>query len=124
MLEPQMQYEKPLNYTPTNVIYWEETSKELRREGRFGISLLNKARKFLQNNCIEQTSNTSWICKPIKEYNKKTYEITSTENKFQCTCQGYKKKFKEYSEGDSNILPICSHALATIQFCFIQAKSQ
>lgn len=122
-LHETISYEPPSKYTPTNIIYWESTSKELRMQGRFGIALLNKARKFLVNQCIEQIDFTSWACKPIKDYNKKTYKISSKDENFTCECQGFRKKKKEYDEGDSSILPICSHILALKQFCFIEEKN-
>ena len=115
-LHKTISYEPPSEYTPTNIIYWEPVSKELRMQGRFGIALLNKARKFLKNNCVEQISPTSWICKPVKGYNKREYKISSAGEDFYCECQGFRKKRKEYDEGNSNILPICSHILTIKQF--------
>ncbi len=117
-------YEKPKEYTPTNVIYWEATSKELRMEGRFGKALLNKARKFLQNNCINKLNDTRWICMPIKNYNSTEHFIDLKEKGFVCDCQGFNKKEKDYDEGNSSIKPICSHIVAVKQYCFIKEKSQ
>lgn len=124
MIEPQQSYEEPREYTPTNVIYWEDTSKELRREGRFGTSLLNKSRKFLQNNCIKQISDASWTCDPIKDYNKTSHYIISTTRGLTCDCQGFKKKQKDFDEGNSNIKPICSHIVAVKQYCFLEEKNE
>ena len=123
-LPEKISYEPPSKYTPTNIIYWEPMSKELRMRGRFGIALLNKARNFLQNSCVEQIDPTSWICKPVKGYNKREYKISSAGEDFSCECQGFRKKKKEYDEGNSNIVPICSHILAIKQFCFILSKGQ
>ncbi len=124
-------YEDPEHYTPENIIYWEPTSKELRQAGRFGIALLNKARKFLQNHCIEQLNFSTWICKPIKDYNKTPHYIRSIPNPFPegqeglgCDCQGFKKKKKLLDEGISNEIPICSHIIAVKQYCFIESKNK
>lgn len=123
MFDPIQTYEDPINYTPQNVIYWESTSNELRRSGKYGMAMLNKARKFLINGCIEQRSETEWRCKPIKDYNKTEYFIFSTEKDLACNCQGYKKKSKDYEEGKISEIPICSHTLAVKQFCFIEEKN-
>ena len=127
MIQGQLQetvtYEPPLKYTPENIIYWEPESKELKRAGRFGMALLNKARKFLQNKSIEQIDFSNWLCRPIKDYNKTEHHIISTEKGFTCDCQGFTKKKKDYEEGQSSIIPICSHTLAVKQFCFIQEKN-
>lgn len=123
MIETIQTYDNPLNYTPTNVIYWESTSNELRLAGRFGKALLNKARKFLINNCIEEINGTNWICKPIKDCNKTEYYVISTERGFTCDCQGFKKKQKDYDEGKSSEIPICPHIVAVKQFCFIKEKN-
>jgi hypothetical protein len=123
MHDPQVTYEEPRSYTPTNVIYWEATSKELRMAGKYGIAMLNKARKFLQNNSIRQIDHVSWICKPIKDYNQTEHIIIDTEKGMTCDCQGFKKKKKDYDDGSSSIIPICSHILAVKQFCFIEEKT-
>lgn len=123
-LNQQTTYELPREYTPENVIYWESTSKELRMQGRVGMALLNKARKFLQTSCIDQINNTTWICKSIKGYNKTEYLISSTTEDLACECQGYRKKKKDFDEGESNIKPICSHILAVKQYCFLQEKKK
>jgi len=124
MNEPTQTYEPPKTYTPENIIYWEPTSKELRESGRFGVSLLAKARKFLRNNSVDQIDLTNWIVKPIKNYNKTEHQISSTEKGFTCDCQGFRKKEKLFDEGQSSEVPICSHIIAVKQFCFIQEKSQ
>lgn len=126
MIEGQLTqtYEPPENYTPQNIIYWEPTSNELRRSGRYGMALLDKARKFLKNSCVTQIDISTWLVKPIKDYNKTEHYIVSTEKGLTCDCQGFRKKKKEYDEGQSSIIPICSHVIAVKQFCFIEEKSQ
>ena len=123
MMSPIQTFEDPQHYTPKNIIYWESTSNELRLAGRFGVALLNKARKFLLNNCIDQISDTTWICKPIKDYNKTDHYIISTDRGLTCDCQGYNKKRKDFDEGKSSEIPICSHIVSVKQFCFIKEKN-
>lgn len=120
----QQTYSPPRKYTPTNVIYWENTSNELRRSGKYGISMLNKARKFLQDNSINQIDNTTWVCRPIKDYNKTEHIIIDTKKGMTCDCQGFKKARKDYDEGNSSIIPICSHILTVKQYCFIEEKNK
>lgn len=122
MIPTNQTYEPPINYTPKNIIYWEPISNELRRSGRYGKAMLNKARKFLKNNSVEQIDNTNWIIRPIKDYNKTEHNIVSTEKGFTCDCQGFNKKKKDFDEGQSSIIPICSHILTIKQFCFLESK--
>ena len=126
MIEGQLTqtYEPPRKYTPENIIYWEPTSNELRREGKFGIALLDKARKFLKNNCVTQIDYSTWIIKPIKDYNKTEHYIILTDNGFTCDCQGFRKKQKDFTEGQSSIIPVCSHILTIKQFCYIESKNE
>ncbi len=125
MIEGQLTqtYEPPRRYTPENIIYWEPTSKTLRESGRYGVALLNKARKFLRNNSVDQIDFTTWVVRPIKDYNKTEHYIISTEKRFTCDCQGFRKKEKLFDEGNSNEIPICSHIIAVKQFCFIAEKN-
>ncbi len=120
---PVQTYSPPKEYTPTNVIYWEATSQQLRREGKYGMAMLNKARKFLHNNSVNAIDHTSWICKPIDK-NKTDHFIIDTEKGMTCDCQGFKIKKKDFDEGSSSIIPICSHILAIKQFCFIEEKNE
>lgn len=121
-MDPEQTYEEPREYTPTNVIYWEATSQKLRQAGRYGISLLNKARKFLQNSSVNQITSTTWVCRPIKDYNKTEHYIILTRKGLTCDCQGFKKKKSDYDHGHSSIKPICSHVLAVKQYCFIEGR--
>ena len=127
MLEPNQSYEQPREYTPNNVVYWEPTSKALKVAKEAGDKhakpLLTKAKKFLQKACIEEVSLTTWVCKPLKNYNKTTYFIRSTKLGFNCTCQGFIKKYQEYEKGNSDLKPICSHIVAVKQYCFIKSKN-
>ncbi len=122
----QITYEPPRKYTPKNIIYWESTSNELRisKNPYFARALLNKARKFLKNNRIEQIDHTVWLCHPIYGYNKTTHMIKSTIKDFECDCQGFKKKLRDYEKGVSSIKPICSHIIAIKQFCFIEVHNR
>lgn len=122
----QVSYEPPRIMNTTIVQHHEPTSKNLLEMARDKIAntktLLTKARKFLENNCIKRTpySITTWECYPIKYYNKTIYTIRLTESGWLCTCQGFKKRLKDYSEGHSDIKPICSHILAVKQLNFIK----
>ena len=61
----------------------------------------NKIAKFINAGCIEKVNNDHYICKPLKGYNTRTYDMRRTPNgDFKCNCQGYKKR------GD------CSHVQA------------
>lgn len=64
----------------------------------------HKVNKFLEHNCIEYAGNNTFICKPIPGYNKTTYELTKNDfGGFDCNCQGFQKKLKQFGEGS------CSH---------------
>jgi len=119
-------YGEPQNYTPNNVCYWEETSKALmvaKQQGdRHASPLLTKAKMFILAGCIEQRSETEWICKPKKDYNKASHTIRSTEDGMECSCQGFNVKKKRFEMGETEITPICSHIVAVKQFCFLEAK--
>jgi len=91
-----------------SVIYWSSHYKKLVfEEGDIAIGF--KARKFIENNCIEylkdefNSSKSCYICKPLKNYNKTTYKIFWNKEKkdFECNCQ-YNQTTKR----------ICSHILA------------
>jgi len=102
---PQVEekYEPPKVFTKENVVYWSTHWKKLVVEG--GDSAIGtKAKKFLENDCIEYDKEKKcYLCKPIPEYNKTTYEIKWNKElkEFECNCQ-YNQKTKR----------ICSHILA------------
>lgn len=114
-------FEKPKNYTPNNVCYWEEESKQLRTSKKQG-AILGKAKRFLQEGCIEQKSDSEWICKPIKDYNHATHTIRSFKDYLVCRCQGFAIKEKAFEQGRSTTKPFCSHTIAVKQFCFLEAN--
>lgn len=126
MNNPEQTYEEPREYTPNNVIYWEETSKQLRHNPKTKFSVL-KANRFLRGGCIERKSETEWVCKPLKDYNKLTHVIRSTINstcdELVCSCQGFAKKEYDYKHKSSGIKPFCSHTIAVQQFCFLEAQN-
>ena len=90
---------------------------------RHAQPLLTKAKAFVNEGCIEALNNSTWICKPLKKYNKTTYFIRSTSAGFTCTCQGFNKKYQDYEAGRSELKPICSHILAVKQFCFLEVQN-
>ena len=120
-------YEQPSEYTYNNVMYWEPFSKALviaKKAGdKHANPLLTKAKKFLNENCIDQLSASTWVCKPIKNYNKTSYFIRSTDEGFSCCCRGFNKKYQEYEAGKLDLKPICSHIIAVKQYCFIKSKN-
>lgn len=107
-------YSQPENWNANNVVYWEETSKELRAEGMHG-ALLAKAKKFLENDCIKEIP-FGWACLPIEGYNKTSYEIKPGKQGFTCNCQGFKTRI------DKGEKRICSHILAVKQLMYINRK--
>lgn len=123
----EVTYSEPINYSPNNVVYWEPKSKELKvlkdQGNKTAGALLTKAKKFIENGCIAQTMPNIWVCKPLKNYNKTTYLITHAQDGFNCDCQGFNKKLKEYKEGVSENKPICSHIVGVYQYCFLEAKN-
>jgi len=98
--------EKPKEYTPWNVMYWEPVSQELRRDGSHA-SILKKAKDFIEGGCIEKT-DSGWICKPLFRYNKTTHRIQDLESGIRCSCQGW------------NTNGFCAHCLAVKQFEFMR----
>jgi hypothetical protein len=126
MIEPEVSFEPPREFNPNNVCFWESTSKELKVARKNGDKpagvFLTKAKMFLENNCIEQINETSWICKPIPDYNNTTYKIRHPEKGFECNCHGFNNKLRDYTNGDSNVKPVCSHIIAVKQFAFIDSK--
>ena len=113
-------FEPPREFTYKNVCYWEPESKKLmvaKSDGDTSAgTLLTKARKFLELNCIVKLSQAKWECRPLKGYNKTTYTIEMINNKLECNCQGYCTK-QEKGE-----FPICSHIVAVNQLNFIETK--
>lgn len=126
ILPGSVKYELPREYTPKNVIYHEPISNEIRIAGsvKRGKHILIKAQKFLEKARIEQIDYTTWLCHPIRGYNKTIHTISSNVEEFTCDCQGFRKKEKDYLNGSSNITPICSHILAVKQYCFIESHNE
>lgn len=108
--------EKPDVFTYKNVIYWEPESQQLLRLKRDGSkeagTLLKKAQDFLVFECIEEKDD-GFICKPIKGYNTKTYNIINN----QCNCQGFSTKLKNGEK------PMCSHTLAVKLYLYVRRKN-
>lgn len=70
---------------------------------------INKARKFLENNCIQyDVTRKLFFCLPLQGYNTRTYELTrakGTDCGFECNCQFSQKQKREGRN------PACSHIL-------------
>jgi hypothetical protein len=109
-MEKEIKIEPPEKFTFHNVMFWEPHSRQLLEKKKDGsteaATMLTKAKKFLEFKCIER-KGAAWICKPIKEYNKTTYNIAHEEYGWKCNCQGF---------ANNNI---CSHIIAVKQFEFI-----
>jgi len=98
----QTNYEKPPLLTPKTVIKWSEHYKKLEMEGEKTYSIRAKAKKFVENNCIEYDKEKKcYICKPIKGYNSTTYHLVNKGKEFECSCQFHQKTKR-----------MCSHILA------------
>ena len=85
----------PQDLTPHNIQYFCHHTQE------FEHTQVEKAKKFLEHNCLEYTGEGFFICKPIEGYNTRTYTLRKDKDgEFQCNCQFGRK-------GDG-----CSHRLA------------
>lgn len=122
MIQQIETFEPPREYNSSNIHFWEPISKGL-KDKKEGKVLISKAKKFIDQGCVKQISIASWICSALKGYNKSSYYINSIQDGFECDCQGFKQKLKEYEEGHSDQKPICSHVLAVIQFNFMEANN-
>lgn len=84
-----------------DICYYDEHLKMLRG------SRISKARKFVKEKCVVRDDH-GFLVKPIKGYNKRTYEVMTIEGQnglLYCNCQQNTLK-KE----------ICSHILAVELF--------
>jgi len=99
-----------------NVQYWSHTARQLEK------SQINKAKKFIEFDCIKYAGNGVFVCEPLPGYNSTTYTIDKSPNyekTFACNCQCWQKKLKE-----GEIIPEganCSHVLS-LYFCFKMNK--
>lgn len=67
----------------------------------------NKANLFLSNGCIVQIDKKEFICKPIPNYNTRTYKLHCFDGgRWRCNCQFF-RKFEKQGE-----FVMCSHLLA------------
>jgi len=83
------------SYPDVDVQFYEVEWEELTRSQRY------KAKRFIEENCIEFLGNNTWFCHPIKGYNKTCYTISCEENDWKCNCQ-----FNALKGG------LCSHILS------------
>jgi len=57
-----------------------------------GKALNEKANKFLDHECIKQTGEDLFECRPILGYNIHTYTIQKfPDDTYRCNCQGFHK---------------------------------
>ena len=98
--EEHITYEAPKQLTPKTVCYWYE------KIGKLSGSQKSKAKKFLENNCIEKISIAEFIVHPIKGYNTTEHKVNIMNE--SCSCQWYVKNGLE-----------CSHIKAVKLFQFM-----
>ena len=106
--------EPPQSLKWHQVMYWEPKCKMLLVKKANGdtqaATMLSKAEKLLQYNCIEKIGNI-WKIKPIKGYNSTTYDIHRGLNSSMdliCNCQGWSKNGN------------CSHCLGVRMFEYME----
>jgi hypothetical protein len=125
-LNENISYEPPREMNPEIVKFHEPMSKALLQISEIKDwnpkTLLTKAKKILENDCIKYIGNGKYNCLPIANYNKSTYVISfnNSEIGHSCSCQGFADKMKKFEEGHSDIRPICAHIIAVKQWKFIQ----
>lgn len=104
---PMVSYTNPKEINSKNVIYWSEHYKRL--EGvEHGKAIQTKARKWVKEELIQydpdgkkynylgEYDGHTFICKPLKNYNKTTYRIWQLPDKsFECSCQFFQKVSKK-----------------------------
>jgi len=105
--EEKVKIEPPEEINEYNVVYWSRTYKRLESMGHKTEAIRHKAKIFLREGCIDYDKEKKcYICKPLKGYNKSTYEMRPVNNTFDCTCQFHNKVVKKNPE------LMCSHVLA------------
>ena len=64
-----------------------------------------KVKRFIEYKCLEKITDNQWVCKPIPNYNTRTYTISRdfTWQNWKCNCQGFNKK------------NFCSHIAALLE---------
>ncbi len=86
----------PQEITPQNIQYFSHHT------GQFEQSQVNKAKKFVEHNCLDYLGDNLFQCGPIIGYNKRTYTLKKgPDGEFSCNCQFFVTKGK-----------MCSHILA------------
>lgn len=101
--------EPPKEITKSNVVYWSEHWKKLIVEGGEKAKGA-KAKKFLENDCIEYCKEEKlYLCKPIRGYNKTIHKMKPIKGGFECSCQEYQTYQRT-----------CSHILALYLFLKIE----
>lgn len=98
--DPNETNEGPGELTVENVQYWCHHTQD------FANTQINKAKKFVEQNCLEYVGEGYFRCGPISGYNSRTYTIKKGDDgEFHCNCQAAK-------DGGG-----CSHRLA-LYYCF------
>jgi hypothetical protein len=102
----------PVSVNFHTVCYWDPVSQTLLKKKENGdteaATLLGKAKKFLEFNCVEKVNQEEWTMLPIQGYNTTTYKIKLVGDQLVCNCQGFKTN------------KYCSHCLAVTQYEFIE----
>lgn len=80
---PKTETSVGVNLTVDTVQYWCHHTQQ------FAKTQVEKAKKFVENNCYEYNGEGFFLCNPIKGYNTRTYTIRKNKetNEFDCNCQ-------------------------------------
>ena len=90
---------------PQEVQFYSHHARDLLQTQR------NKILHFIEFHCIEYIGDNIFICKPIPNYNKRTYTLIKMANgEFSCNCQYYVMKRRKGEE------LFCSHLGALYEF--------
>jgi hypothetical protein len=115
MVTERTQISPPQVFDYRNVCFWEPESRrliKLKQDGsKEAATLLSKAKKFLENNCIKRISQQKWHCLPLEGYNSTTYLISFIDS-WDCNCQGF--------SNNQN----CSHILAVKQYEYMEKQNE
>lgn len=114
VMERGITIEPPKELNMHTVVKWSTSFKrieEIDAEGKVKtFSLRSKAKRFLMEECIEYDKEKKcYLCKPIKGYNKTTYEMYPKAGQFNCSCQFHNNVVMRRLD-----IPglVCSHVLA------------
>lgn len=105
--------EAPEELNAQTVIHWSHTYQELLMMDKMGTyktyAIRDKAQKFVELKCITYDKEKKcYLCLPIPNYNKTTYEMRPRDGGFVCSCQFHNQVIEKQKVPGL----ICSHVLA------------